>query len=342
MISNHQRFINLQLSTRRLRLALFHVCLVLSVQILLTVHNTKIFAQGGAASGDEVLRVRTDLVTVPLIVMDGHGRRIGGLTQTDFAVRDEGRAVKVEYFAAGATRVALAFALDASGSTREHLQAQREAALSLFKRFANGSRIAVLRFREEAELAVSFTTNTGTASHGFDFPVLANRHTAIFDAALQAVRMFDASDPAERRIIILITDGLDTASKTTAKVVTKEASERGVSFYVIHFPLFMPGGGGRLVARPAAKGLRDLAEQTGGRYFRIGDAESSLDTHARFDLAPVFKSIEEDLQAQYIVGFYPGEAARDGQFHRVEIDFAARDKRKLRVRALREGYVLKQ
>lgn len=342
MISNHQAHTRRQLLTRHARFCVRFALSLLVFLLPLATHNTEVFAQDGTATIDDVLRVRTDLVTVPLIVTDGRGRRVGGLTQSDFAVRDAGRTVKVEYFAAGATRVALAFALDASGSAREHLAEQQEAALALFKRFADGSRVAVLHFREAAELVVPFTTDASAASSAFDFPALANRRTAIFDAALRAVRLFDKTDPAERRIIILISDGLDTASATNAKAVIKEANERGVSFYVIHFPLFTPGGDGRLVARSVAKGFRDLAERTGGRYFMIGDAASALDTHARFDLAPVFKSIEEDLQAQYVVGFYPNEAARNGQFHRIEIDLATRDKRKLRVRTLREGYILKQ
>jgi hypothetical protein len=114
----------------------------------------------------------------------------------------------------------------------------------------------------------------------------------------------------------------------------------GVSFYVIHLPIFAPRDG-RLKARPASSGFRELAEQTGGRSFLAGDAKSSLDPRAEYDLAPVFKSIEEDLQSQYILGYYPGEAARDASFHRIEISLTSRDNRKLRVRSLREGYTLK-
>src|ERR1044071_6074566 len=86
-------------------------------------------AQNGTeAQPDDVVRVRTDLVTVPALVTDADGRRVRGLTQSDFSVRDNGRAVTLSYFAAGTDRVALAFALDSSGSIRELVTRQRDAA----------------------------------------------------------------------------------------------------------------------------------------------------------------------------------------------------------------------
>jgi Ca-activated chloride channel homolog len=313
--------------------------------LLLVASGAKVSAQEKNAGTDEdVLRVDTDLVTVPAYVTDASGHRVFNLSQEDFSLRDDGRIVKVEYFAAGTVSVALAFALDTSGSVRETVARQHEIALALLSRFGTGSRVAVLRFGETVEMAVPFTTSMTEALPAFRFPALAgDRRTAIFDAAALAVRSFNApgSDATERRIIILISDGLDTASKMKAREVIVRARSLGVSFYVIHLPIFAPRDG-RLVARPASKGFRELAEQTGGRYFMVGDAKSALDPRAGYDLAPVFKAIEDDLRSQYVLGYYPGEAARDASFHRIEISLTSRDKRKLRVRSLREGYTLRQ
>jgi VWFA-related protein len=317
---------------------------LLATLFLLIIGPTTLYAQeGGSLNDEEVLRVRTDLVVVPVIVLDAHEHRVRGLGQTDFAVRDNGRAVRIDYFAAGTERVALAFALDASGSVREILARQRETALALFSRFGKESRVAVLQFSERPQLVIPFTTDAEAALAGFDFPAVRNRRTAIFDAAFTAARAFDVrgSAPTERRIIILISDGLDTISRTSALDVINEARMRGVSFYVIHLPLFAPRDG-RLVARPAAKGFRALAEQTGGRYFMVGNAQSSLDPRGADDLAPVFQAIEDDLKGQYIVGYYPDAATRDRLNHRIEINLTSSDKRKLHVQTLREEYTLKQ
>jgi hypothetical protein len=124
-------------------------------------------------------------------------------------------------------------------------------------------------------------------------------------------------------------------------MVIREALALNVSIYVIHLPLYAPRDG-RIAVRPPAKGFRDLALKTGGRYFLVGDTEAALDPQATFDLAPVFKAIEEDLQGQYVLGYYPDERARNTDTHRIEITLTQHSARKLRVRALREEYNLKR
>ncbi len=295
-----------------------------------------------AQEPDEVIRVRIDLVTIPVIVTDSRARRIPNLKTDDFVLADDNRAARIDYFASGTERVAMIFALDASGSGREIFAQQREAALALFSRFGHGSRVAVLHFADFVRLSVPFTTDSGAAQGSFNSEAKASSGTAIFDGAAAAVRSFDGSGgfSMERRIVLLMSDGLDTISSTKYADVVSAARARGVSFYVIHFPLFAPRDG-RLAPRPTSKGFRELAEQTGGRYFRIGDAKSSLDPRAHYDLAPVFQAIEDDLRGQYVIGFYPVAAARDGQMHSVTVNLANRS-RKLRVNQLRTSYNLKQ
>ncbi|HKQ51979.1 MAG TPA: VWA domain-containing protein, partial [Pyrinomonadaceae bacterium] len=257
---------------------------------------------------------------------------------------DNGRAQTLSYFAAGTDRVALAFALDSSGSIRELVTRQRDAALQLFSRFGRGSRVAVVHFGEKAELTAPFTTDTGLAESAFNAHVSMSRRTAIFDATLATLRAFAAEKgaAAERRILVLISDGLDTASAARASNVISEARAQNVSIYAIHLPLFEPRDG-RLAVRPPAKGFRDLALKTGGRYFVIGNAQDALDAAAPApDLAPVFRAIEEDLQGQYVLGYYPDEAARAAASHRIEINLTSRMRKGLHVHALREEYNLRQ
>jgi Ca-activated chloride channel family protein len=327
--------------------ALFQLSFILVlffVSPLLNSPHARVLAQEEAqVSPDDVLRVRTDLVTVPALVTDSHGRRVPGLTQSDFSLRDNGSAVELSYFAAGTEHVALCFALDSSGSIREVIARQHDAALKLFSRFGKGSRVAVQHFGERAEMVVPFTTDAARVQPAFDSNPSLSRRTAIFDAAAAAIRTFamERSVTGERRILILISDGLDTASAVRASAVITEARAQNVSIYVIHLPLYEPRDG-RLSVRPASKGFRELAEKTGGRYFLISDRNSALDPNATPDLAPVFQAIEEDLQGQYVLGYYPHDADRAAGLHRIEISLSQRVNRKLRVRALREEYNLKQ
>lgn len=330
-------------SDRRLRRVILAAAALL-LQLLLP--NSFCLAQEPRptpSEDEEVVSVRTDLVVVPVFVTDGRGRRVSGLTQGDFQVRDNGRPVETTYFAAGAESVALLFLLDASGSTRDTITQQRETALALFSHFGARSHIALMQFRESAELSQGFTRDLRAARRAFQVASLPDRRTAIFDAARDAVRAFDAPgrSAAERRIVVLVSDGLDTASTTPPASVIAEANAAGVSFYVIHLPLYAPFDG-RLAARKPSKGFRDLAEKTGGQFFVVGDARSSLDPRAEYDLSPIFRAIAEDLQSQYVLGYHAGDVVSEPGAHRVEVRLNAARGRKLRVRQLRETYESKR
>ncbi len=321
----------------------FALRLIATLFLLAAVNNASVTIKSAERIQDpeEVIRVRTDLVAVPLIVVDSRGRRVSGLKAEDFVLTDDERKAKIDYFASGTERVALLFALDVSGSARDILAQQREAARALFSKFGPGSRIAVLHFGDFVRLTVPFTGNANSAEQSFNLPAQKTKGTAIFDGAAAAARSFDASGgfSTERRIVLLMSDGLDTLSSTRYSAVIEAARARGVSFYVIHFPLFTPREG-RLEPRPPSKGFRELAEQTGGRYFRIGDAKSALDPSAHYDLTSVFQAIDDDLRGQYVLGFYPGDASRDGQTHSVIVTVANRS-RKLKVNQLKASYRLK-
>ncbi len=245
------------------------------------------------------------------------------LIESDLTLTDEDRVTTGVYFSAGADRLALVFALDESGSLREIIAQQREAALALFGRFGEKSRVAVLRFSNSPTLVADFGRDMDTAQAAFNFPARPNQKTAIFDAAAAAVRSFDSLPRvrSERHIVILLSDGLDNASSAKAETVIKAALDKRVSFYVIHLPLFAPRDG-RLAVRSPAKGFRELAEKTGGKFFLAGDAKSAL-AAVPVNLAPVFQAIEDDLKSQYLVGFYIGEAANDGRRHRFSLSLPA-------------------
>ena len=292
---------------RRATLLLLLVCLYINT------HSTAALAQ--QTNDDDVVRVNTDLLLFPIRIRDKKGKAVAGLTDQDLLLKDQEQATTGVYLSSGADRVALMFALDQSGSLRQIISQQQEAALALFSRFGERSSVAVLRFSDTSSLAVPFTKNLEVARSGFKFYAAANQRTAIFDAAANALKAFDDLPPvrAERRIIVLISDGLDTRSRTSPDSVIDAAIERRVSFYVIHLPLFEPREG-RLEVRRPAKGFRELAEKTGGKYFLIGDAKSALSPKP-IDLSPIFQAIEEDLKSQYLLGFYIAEASRDNRKH---------------------------
>ena len=293
--------------------------IALFLLVITAVQPGRLIAQQ-SANDDDVIRTSTELLLFPIRIRDKRGQVMQGLKESDLSLTDKDRITSGMYFSPGADRVALIFALDQSGSLREIISQQREAALALFGRFSDRSSVAVLRFAEVPSVAAPFDREPASARAAFNFSAGANRHTAIFDAAAKAVRMFDELPRvrSERHIVILISDGLDNASQTKANAVIDAALDKRVSFYVIHLPLFEPREG-RLAVRSPAKGFRELAEKTGGKYFLAGNANSALSPDQKIDLTPVFRAIEEDLRSQYLVGFYLSEAAHDGRDHRFSL-----------------------
>ena len=280
----------------------------------------------GQEPADEVVRVDTHLLVYPIRVRHKRGQVTPQLTQGDLLLEDKDHVTAGLYLYPGADRVEIIFALDQSGSLREIISQQREAALALVGRFGNRSQVAVIRFAETPSLVLPFGADPSAASLAFDFPAQPNQHTAIFDAAAAAVKAFEALPRirSERRIVVLISDGLDNASTAKAGQVIEAAFQKQISFYVIHLPLFEPRDG-RLAVRTPAKGFRELAEKTGGKYFLAGNKNSALESPARtsVDLTPIFQAIEEDLKSQYLLGFYAGEGMRDGSKHRFTISLPA-------------------
>lgn len=264
---------------------------------------------------DEVLRVTTDLLLFPVRIRDKNRQTArAGLTEHDLSLKDEDRVTSGIYFAAGVDRVALVFALDQSGSLREIISQQKDAALGVYRAFGAKSSVAVLQFAETPAIAAPFLRDPAEARNAFAFSARANQRTAIFDAAGKALEMFEALPRVrtERRIVIMLSDGLDNASRTKADRVIQLARDQRVSFYVIHLPLFEPRDG-RLAVRRPAPGFRDLAEKTGGKYFLAGN--SALGPPKDIDLSAVFQAIEDDLKSQYLLGFYLNEKANDGRRH---------------------------
>jgi Ca-activated chloride channel family protein len=272
---------------------------------------------------DEVIRVETHLVVFPIRVRDKRGQAVAGLTLNDLSLKDDDHATTSLYLYEGADRVSLVFALDQSGSLREIMNQQRDAALRLFQRFSEQSQVAVIRFAERSEIALPFGRDLDATRSAFSPTTIPNQHTAIFDAAAAATTAFESLPRvrSERRLVILISDGLDTASTVKPAKVIEAALKNQVTFYVVHLPLFTPRDG-RLRVRTPAKGFRELAEKTGGKYFLVNTA-APLVSESSADLSPVFKAIEEDLKSQYLLGFYTRETANDGRTHRVVIGFPA-------------------
>src|SRR5215217_3147619 len=192
----------------------FATLLLLLVCFYVAVQPTAALAQQ-TTDDEDVIRVNTDLLLFPVRIRDKKGQAVAGLTDQDLSLKDQEQVTTGIYFAPGADRVAMLFALDQSGSLHQIIEQQREAALALFSRFGERSSVAILRFSEKATLVAPFTKDLENARAAFKFRATQNAKTAIFDSAATALKAFDDLTPSrtERRIVVLISDGLDTRSR---------------------------------------------------------------------------------------------------------------------------------
>ncbi|MEO6391088.1 MAG: VWA domain-containing protein [Pyrinomonadaceae bacterium] len=291
---------------------------------------------GDVISGSDAL-----LLSVPVFVTDQKGRQATGLTAADLVVIDNGRVRDIAFFGAQARPVDIVFALDDSGSIRDVIAQQQATALDLLRRFDQPSQMALIRFSQESRLAVPFTGELKLLRSEFARSAAGQTRTAIFDAALVAVKAFGdlKSNSAERRrLVILLSDGLDTASTVKPRDVIAAAREAGVSFYVIHLPLYTVRGNS-LVTRPVAKGFKDLATQTGGLYLAGPNARAALSGPSAIDLAPVFQSIANDINGRYDLAYYLDPSTDVKGTHHLEVRCIAKTCRDLLLRIMRPDFI---
>jgi hypothetical protein len=111
------------------------------VSLFVCLHSPVLAQQ--TVDEDEVIRVNTDLLLFPVRVRDKKGQAVPGLTEQDLLLKDQDQVTTGLYFSPGADRVALMFALDQSGSLRQVISQQREAALALFSKFGERSSVAI-------------------------------------------------------------------------------------------------------------------------------------------------------------------------------------------------------
>jgi VWFA-related protein len=261
-------------------------------------------AAGLTTSGQEqqaTFRSSLDLVSVAVVVRDDYGRLVKGLRATDFEVFDGGMRRAVTYFQQGRDADArLALLVDASGSMIVGVKPQRTrlAADLLIAGLRRTDTATVFSFDSGVRRLTPYTANPEvlrTAVAG----VVPYGTTGLFDAIVGTVGAIQTDTP-RARALVLLTDGVDTASLHSADDAATAAARLDVPVYVL-------GVGGLTDPAPAAApsggappfSLSDLARRTGGR---------SVEATSEDALGQFTRTILDELHHQYVLAF-PGGAA---------------------------------
>ena len=253
-----------------------------------------------------------NLVEVYATVTDGRGEPVTGLSAMDFVVREDDVQQNVTTFAAGEFPLAVVMGVDRSFSvSSQRLRAATSAARAFVAALRPADQVMVLAIGSEAEVIAPMTT-----SHGAAIAALERLEpwgsTPLYDATVAAL---DAAQPfAGRRALILLSDGDDRYSRTTATVAVEHARQKDVLIYPIAL--------GR--TRPTV--FAELATVSGGRSFQASDEAA---------LRATLSTIARELRFQYLLGYVPEKSSENrDEWRSIQVSV---NRPNVRVRA-RDGY----
>lgn len=261
---------------------------------------------------------RSDLVVLHVSVVDGRAGFVGGLPREAFVVREDGRAREIAFFENEDTPVSVGLVVDNSAS----MQRRRDAVIAAGMAFAQSSHpadeIFTLNFNEHVWPGLpdghAFTTDHDELRVALS-RAGARGQTALFDAIDRALEHLDGGTQ-QRKVLIVVSDGGDNASRRTFDDVLDRALRRDVVIYTIGLDDPVAGE-----ARP--KVLRELAAVTGGEAFF---------PHKNEEITTALERIARDIRSSYTLGYVP-DGDRTAGRRRIQVDVHAPDRRGLHARA---------
>jgi Ca-activated chloride channel homolog len=247
------------------------------------------------------IRVDSNLVLVPVTVLDPLARMVTGLEAGNFQVFEGGVPQKIISFGSEDSPLSIGIVLDTSGSMGAKLAISRQAVVEFFKSANPEDEAFLVEFNDRPQLSVPFTHNLGEIQDRILY-ARSQGNTALLDGVTLAIAaMKKATHP--RKALILLSDGGDNHSRYTEAEVRNRVKESDVQIYAMG--IF--SGGGDINDDPVL--LSRLSELSGGRHFEVGLG----------DMVDVAAKIGIELRNTYLLGYSPTNAARDGKYRSIVV-----------------------
>ncbi|HMB28451.1 MAG TPA: VWA domain-containing protein, partial [Blastocatellia bacterium] len=187
------------------------------------------------------IKIPTNLVTVPVIVTDRYGSFITGLSRNQFTVREEGSAQKIEDFSSTEAPFSVALLIDTSHSTKNKLGRIRKAAETFIKQLLPNDRIMVVSFDEKVRFICDFTSDHAELKRAVN-SLESHYKTSLYDAIHLTINE-KMTKIQGRKAIVVLTDGVDTASKqATFESAIELAASGGIITYAVQYETRNDGG----------------------------------------------------------------------------------------------------
>jgi Ca-activated chloride channel homolog len=256
------------------------------------------------AAQQPTFRAGTQVVSLFTTVFDAENRLVPDLTQEDFEVFDNDKPQPLAVFRSENLPITCVVMLDTSGSMTGTISLLKAAAEQFVIRLLPDDKASVGAFNDKIELNAGFTHNRDKlVSQVKDLDY--GNGTRLFDAIGESL---DALKGVEgRRVILVFTDGDDTASRVGRGTVLDRARADEVMIYAIGLQSEYFDGA-RMVRSKPDSGLKKLADETGGGYFELKKTA---------DLGPTFSRVAQELHSQYVLGFEPKQL--DGKVHKLTV-----------------------
>lgn len=266
---------------------------------------------------DEILKIETALVTIPVAVIDRKGHFVTNLRQQDFQILENDKPQELAYFAAVEQPITIALLIDVSNSTKFKIGELQDAAAKFVKQLKPVDKVLVIAFDEKVRVLSEVTSDREQITKAIR---RAKFHggTSLYDAVDFAVNR-RLNQIEGRKAIVLFTDGVDSTSRVgNFESTLGDAEEFDATVFTIHYDTYDPelddGKTGYGVTRAeyadGADYVKKLADKTGGR---LHEADSTR------NLENAFFNIAEELRWQYSIGYYPPEAGKPGDRKQIKV-----------------------
>jgi VWFA-related protein len=254
------------------------------------------------------IRVDTTLVLIPCAVTDPMSRFVTGLDKENFKLFEDKIEQQITQFSAEDAPLSVGIVFDTSGSMGSKLQKSRQAVAQFMKTANPEDEFFLIQFNDRPEMVVPFTTDIEEIQNRLTF-IQSKGRTALLDGVYMAMnQMKKARNP--RKAILIISDGGDNSSRYTESEVKNAVKEADVQIYAIGIfePMASRGRTPEELSGPALLG--EITEQTGGRHFAVDNLAELPDVAAKIGI---------ELRNQYVLGYSPRNAVRDGKYRRVQV-----------------------
>jgi VWFA-related protein len=277
------------------------------------------------APDQDAYRISVDvsLVVLQATVRDRAGHTVMELKRDDFTVFEDGKPQSIRLFRHEDTPVTVGLVIDHSSSMREKLADVTAAAQAFVKSSNSNDRMFVVNFNETVSLGLPagmpFSDSAEQLGKAiWDAPAIGR--TALYDAIVEALKRLQESTH-DKKVLIVISDGGDNASKAGLDRVLKLTEQSNAMIYTIG--IFEPDDPDK---NPGV--LRRLAKESGGEAFFPDQLKETV---------AICQRIARDIRDQYTIGYSSPNVTLDGSYHKVKLTAQEKDNGKLFVRT-RPGY----